>query len=110
MIKKIDLDFDIIDFERRELPLLLASTMVEITANDLKKSFASALFTALSNGKVSAFISFMRTFGLITVLLLVLPVYIGITGVWLAVPISEFLTMILSVSLTIHYGNKYKYL
>jgi len=29
--------------------------------------FASALFTALSNGKISAAISFLRTFGLITV-------------------------------------------
>lgn len=60
--------------------------------------FTSATFTALSNGKLSAILSFLRTFGLITVLLLTLPKLLGVMGVWLAVPIAELLTMIVAVS------------
>lgn len=56
--------------------------------------FTSAAFTALSNGKLSAILSFLRTFGLITILLLTLPKVMGVVGVWLAVPAAEFITMI----------------
>lgn len=61
--------------------------------------FTSAAFTALSNGKLSALISFLRTFGLITVLLLVLPEIFGVTGVWLAVPVAELVTMAVALML-----------
>lgn len=61
--------------------------------------FSSALFTALSNGKASAAISFLRTFGFIMVFLLILPRFLEATGVWLAVPLAEFLTLILTVYL-----------
>lgn len=61
--------------------------------------FSSAIFTALSNGKVSAIISFLRTFGFIMLGLIVMPKYFGITGVWLAVPIAELLTLCISVFL-----------
>lgn len=66
--------------------------------------FASALFTALSNGRVSAMISFVRTFGLIITSLMVLPSLIGVDGVWLAIPIAEFGGMVLSI----HYLKKYR--
>lgn len=59
--------------------------------------FTSAMFTALSNGRLSAILSFLRTFGLITVLLLTLPELLGVTGVWLAVPIAELITMMASL-------------
>ncbi len=59
--------------------------------------FASAAFTALSNGKLSAVLSFLRTFGTITVLLLLLPRFLGVMGVWLAIPLSESITMIVSL-------------
>lgn len=61
--------------------------------------FSSALFTALSNGKTSAIISFLRTFGFITVFLLVLPRFLGVIGVWLAVPLAELLTLMMTVYL-----------
>ncbi|WP_308754845.1 MATE family efflux transporter [uncultured Anaerotruncus sp.] len=51
--------------------------------------FASAFFTALSNGRVSAAISFLRTFGFLIVALLLLPKAIGVAGIWLAVPFAE---------------------
>ncbi len=69
--------------------------------------FTSATFTALSNGKLSAVLSFLRTFGLILVLLLILPEFMGVAGVWLAVPIAELLTMV--VALVFLYQNKDRY-
>lgn len=58
--------------------------------------FSSALFTALSDGKTSAIISFTRTFGFILLSLLTLPAILGINGVWLAIPVAEFLTVFLA--------------
>lgn len=69
--------------------------------------FASAFFTALSNGKVSAAISFLRTFGLITVFLLILPKVIKVTGVWLAVPLAELVTLMLTVVFLTRYRKRY---
>lgn len=72
--------------------------------------FFSAAFTALSNGKVSAAISFLRTFGLITLFLLTLPQALGATGVWLAVPAAEFLTMAAAAVCLVKENKRYKYL
>jgi len=55
--------------------------------------FISALFTALSKGRASAFISFLRTFGFVLVFLLVLPRFLEVRGVWLSVPMAEFFTL-----------------
>ncbi len=66
--------------------------------------FASGLFTAYSNGKVSAIISFLRTFFFITISILVLPTFMGLTGVWIAVPIAEFCAFFMSL----YYFKKYK--
>lgn len=68
--------------------------------------FASALFTAFSNGKISAIISFLRTFVIIVACILLLPQLIGVKGVWLAIPIAECLTLFISI----YYLNKYKYI
>ena len=59
--------------------------------------FSSALFTALSDGKTSAVISFTRTFVFILLSLLTLPAILGVTGVWLAIPVAEFVTLFLSI-------------
>lgn len=72
--------------------------------------FTSAMFTALSNGKLSAILSFLRTFGLIAVLLLTLPNLFGVTGVWLAVPIAELITIIAALFFINQNKEKYHYL
>ena len=72
--------------------------------------FASALFTALSDGKASAAISFLRTFGFIMVLLLILPGFLKEAGVWLAIPIAELLTLILTACLIFMRRRYYHYL
>lgn len=71
--------------------------------------FSSALFTAFSDGKTSAIISFTRTFGFILLSLLTLPKVWGINGVWLAIPMAEFLTMFLAVFYHVRKKHKYHY-
>ncbi|MEA5058321.1 MAG: MATE family efflux transporter [Anaerotignum propionicum] len=72
--------------------------------------FTSSFFTALSNGLLSAIISFLRTFLFVTVCILFLPNIFGINGIWLAIPIAEGLTAILAITL-LYIGNKqYHYL
>ncbi len=71
--------------------------------------FASAMFTAFSDGKVSAIISFSRTFLFIVIALLVLPLIIGITGIWIAIPVAEFLGIIVSVFFFVKNRKKYNY-
>lgn len=72
--------------------------------------FVSALFTALSNGVISAGISFLRTFIVLVGCLLILPVFLGITGVWLAVPVSEVVTIVISLIFVFAKRKTYEYL
>lgn len=71
--------------------------------------FASSMFTALSNGKVSAIISFVRTFVFLVVGILFLPVLIGENGIWLAVPAAEILTIVISFAYMIKLRKHYHY-
>jgi putative MATE family efflux protein len=73
---------------------------------------SSGFFTALSNGRVSAVISFARTLVFTVLSLLILPQIIGINGAWTAIPAAEFLTLILSAGMHLKYfirNNKYNY-
>ncbi len=69
--------------------------------------FASAFFTALNNGFVSATISFARTLLFQSLAVLILPLWLGIEGIWLAVTIAEILT--LGVSILFFNKNKHVY-
>lgn len=59
--------------------------------------FMSAMFTALSNGKVSVILSLSRTFVFLVGSLMILPWFLHLNGVWLAVPLAEFLAFLLSI-------------
>lgn len=72
--------------------------------------FASAAFTALGNGALSAVIAFLRTFGLVPLCLLSLPRILGIQGVWVAVPVAEAVTFVVSCSLLLANRKRYSYL
>ena len=74
---------------------------------------SSGFFTALSNGKVSALISFCRTLFFTVVFLLVLPRAWGLNGAWIAIPASELCTLVLSVCMHAKYfirKGKHNYL
>lgn len=71
--------------------------------------FATAMFTAFSNGKVSAIISFLRTFVFITAGLVILPMIFAANGVWVAMAVAEFLSMIVSIVYLYKYRKEYQY-
>lgn len=71
--------------------------------------FSSGFFTALNNGKISAVISMLRTFVLEVGALLLLPVFMGIDGVWWALPIAEILAALVAVYMLMKYRKVYGY-
>lgn len=71
--------------------------------------FTSSFFTALNNGLVSAAISFLRTLVFQVVMILILPLILGINGIWLAVVVAEILALIVSVIFLVYNRKKYKY-
>lgn len=71
--------------------------------------FASGMFTALSNGVVSAVLAFSRSFVFMLIAMLVLPAFWGVNGVWLATPAAELMAVILSACMFMKYKKKYQY-
>lgn len=71
--------------------------------------FASALFTAFSDGRASALISFSRTFLFVTGSILLLPLLFQETGLWAAVPAAEALGAVVAAVLLIAGRKKYSY-
>ena len=72
--------------------------------------YASAMFTAFSNGFVSAVISFLRTFLFLSVCLLGLPRAIGPDGIWWAVPVAEGLSIAVVLWFFGKLKNEYHYM
>ena len=71
--------------------------------------FASVFFTSVSNGKISAAVSFLRTFVFILGMFAILPTLLGTTGVWISMPIAEALALIVSIILLKKYRKVYHY-
>ena len=69
--------------------------------------FTSALFTALSDGRISAIISFMRTFVFMVISLLIFPKLFSVDGIWIAIPFAEIMTVILSIIFIIKEKERY---
>lgn len=72
--------------------------------------FSSAMFTAFSDGKTSAIISFSRTFIFIVGAILILPNILGEIGIWIAVPVAEVLGFIVAIFYLIVKKNKFFYI
>ncbi len=58
--------------------------------------FASGMFTALSNGVVSAVLAFSRSFVFMLITMIVLPLILGVNGIWLATLAAELMALALS--------------
>lgn len=71
--------------------------------------FASGMFTALSNGVVSAVLAFSRSFVFMLVTMLVLPLILGVNGIWLATPAAELMALLLSAGMFLKYRKRYGY-
>ncbi len=72
--------------------------------------FASALFTAFSNGVVSGLLSFLRTFVFLIIALIALPMMIGADGIWLAVPLAEAAAVLWSIAAIFKYRRRYQFI
>lgn len=72
--------------------------------------FASAFFTALNNGGVSAAISFLRALVFQMLSVLLLPMILGIDGIWLAITVAEIFACIVSGYFLFTRRKKYHYL
>ena len=117
--------------KKRLLALLLASTIIKIfTGGETEvyyitlsgfrlfslsflpmgiNIFTSSMFTAFSNGRISALISVLRTLVLVIIGIIILPMLFDLNGIWLTIPFAEFITLIVSLYLTKRYSNYYRY-
>ncbi len=71
--------------------------------------FASGMFTALSNGIISAILAFSRSFVFMLITMLILPAILGVNGIWLATPVAELMALALSALMFVKYRNRYQY-
>lgn len=72
--------------------------------------FGSSFFTALNNGLVSALISFLRTLVFQISAVLILPLLLGLNGVWWAITVAEILTGAVTVFFFITKRKQYHYI
>ncbi len=71
--------------------------------------FTSGFFTALNNGAVSAAISFLRTLVFQAASVVLLPMILGVDGIWWAVSVAELFAGIISAIFLIAKRRQYKY-
>ena len=71
--------------------------------------FASGMFTALSNGIVSAILAFSRSFVFMLITMLILPAIWEVNGIWLATPTAELMALTLSALMFVKYRKRYQY-
>ncbi len=71
--------------------------------------YSSSFFTALGNGPVSAAISFLRVLVFQVLAVLILPILLGINGIWLANTVAEVCALIITIIFLIKLQKKYNY-
>ncbi len=71
--------------------------------------WGSSLFTALNNGLVSAVISFLRTLVLQVAAVLLLPLVLGLDGVWLSIVLAELFAAVVAAVFMVALRKKYRY-
>ncbi|WP_455716008.1 MATE family efflux transporter [Anaerosporobacter sp.] len=71
--------------------------------------FGSAFFTALNNGLVSALISFMRALVFQVGAVMILPIFLQLDGIWFAIVVAEFISLMLTAFFFVKMKTKYQY-
>ena len=71
--------------------------------------FASSFFTALNNGAISAAISFLRTLIFQTSSVLILPLILGVDGLWGANVAAEIFAFVISLVFLVANRKRYHY-
>ena len=73
-------------------------------------AWGSGFFTALGDGAVSAAISFMRTLIFQSSVVFVLPILLGLDGIWLAIVVAEILALTVTSLFFAAKRKKYHYI
>lgn len=71
--------------------------------------YGSSFFTALGNGLVSALISFLRTLLFQIAAVLILPMLLGLDGIWVSIVAAELMALIVTTLFLIFNKKKYGY-
>ena len=71
--------------------------------------FASAWFTGLGNGQISAALAFSRSIVFEMGCVFILPAIFGAEGIWYSVIIAEVLSLVMCVALVACFRGRYGY-
>lgn len=71
--------------------------------------FASSFFTALSNGVISAVISFLRTLVFQVAMIYLLPLFFDLDGIWMAITAAETLALAVTILFFVTQRKHYHY-
>lgn len=71
--------------------------------------YGSAFFTALNNGPISALISFLRTLIFQIAAVFILPIFMGIDGIWVSIVVAELMAFAVTILLLVWKRKKYHY-
>lgn len=72
--------------------------------------YGSSFFTALNNGVVSALISFLRTVVFEVAAILLLPLVLGLDGIWCAITVAELASLIITAIFFFALRKRYQYI
>ena len=72
--------------------------------------YASSFFTALGDGVTSALISFLRTLVFQTSSVILLPLLLGVDGIWYAITAAEIFATLISIIFLLAKRRKYHYM
>lgn len=71
--------------------------------------YGSSFFTALNDGLTSALISFLRTLVFQVSAVLILPLILGIDGIWFSIVVAEIMSVLMTVCFLLIKQKKYGY-
>lgn len=71
--------------------------------------YSSAFFTALNNGGVSLLLSIGRTFVFQIISVILLPIFLGLDGIWASIIFSELLALIMTILFFVLMNKRYGY-
>ncbi len=72
--------------------------------------FGSSLFTALNNGLISALVSFIRTLVCQIAAVLILPLFLGLDGIWWSIVAAELVALAPTIFCIFKFRRRYSYL
>ncbi len=72
--------------------------------------FGSAMFTAVENGRISAVISFVHTFVFEVGAVMLLPLVVGVEGIWWSISVAEVAAALLTLAFLARHGKRYGWL